>query len=65
MEKTDNYLTALDGIFEKVKKMQIESTVEKIEAMENSLDKLEEELTEIINLNLTETEKNKIINWRR
>ncbi|MGF7109751.1 hypothetical protein [Treponema pedis] len=57
MEKTDNYLIALDGIFEKVKKMQIESTVEKIEAMENSLDKLEEELTEIINLNLTETEK--------
>ncbi|GEM_PF-2861798 len=50
-EKADDYLASLDIVFEKLKKMQRANTVEKIEAMEESLDKLEEELTEIINLN--------------
>ncbi len=57
MEKTDKNSAALDAVFEKIKKMQFHNTVERIEAMEASLDKLEEELTELINLNLTETGK--------
>lgn len=50
-EKPDEYLASLDIVFEKLKKMQHANAVEKIEAMEESLDKLEEELTEIINFN--------------
>lgn len=58
-EKNDEFIATFDALFDKLKTMQRINTVEKIEAMEESLDKLEEELTEIINLNSTGTGKDK------